>query len=53
MENKTETLLKWQKPMIEVKEIFEKTALNCDGSPFNNQQTNPKQSAGSCGYWYS
>ncbi len=53
MENKIETPSKWDKPMIEVKEIFEKTALACDGSPFNNAQVNNKASAGTCGYYYS
>jgi len=44
---------KWEKPEIESKEIFEKTALACDGSAFLNYKLNSKASAAACGYWFS
>lgn len=43
----------WEKPVIETKEIFEKTALACDGSAFLNSKLNNKASATSCGYYFS
>jgi len=45
--------IKWEKPLIETKEIFEKTALACDGSAFWNSKYNNKSSAANCGYWFS
>lgn len=44
---------KWEKPLIENREIFEKTALACDGSAFYNSWYNMKSSAYSCGFNHS
>ncbi len=43
----------WEKPVIESKEIFEKTALACDGSAFLNAKVNNKATATNCGYYFS
>lgn len=41
---------KWKKPVIETKEIFEKTALACDGLNTGSGTTYPKVDGTGCGY---
>lgn len=50
MEQEKKNKKEYEKPIVESEEIYERTALACNGSAYYNYRTDLKDNSGSCGY---